>query len=146
MVSVFLDSNIIYSAVFAPQSKPAKVLTMAIESKIQSYVSLYVLEEVNRNIKRKIPDRTQYFNYIIDSWENCLLAIPTFQQVRNAMNYCEPKDAPVVAAAIKANVDFLVTGDKKHLIKPKQVAEKSGLNIITPSDFLVECDVSNKTA
>ena len=42
------------------------------------------------------------------------------------------KDAPIVAAAIAAQVDYLVTYDRKHLLDPAEVTEKSGLRIVTP--------------
>lgn len=46
------------------------------------------------------------------------------------------KDAPVVAAAVAANVDYLVTWDRKHLINPPEVAERSGLKVLTPGELM----------
>lgn len=42
----------------------------------------------------------------------------------------------MVAAAIKANVDYPVTWDQRHLINPPEVAERSGLNIPTPGELM----------
>jgi predicted nucleic acid-binding protein len=42
----------------------------------------------------------------------------------------------IVAAAIKAKVDYLVTWDRKHFIDDPKVAEKSGLTIITPDELM----------
>lgn len=53
-----------------------------------------------------------------------------------AAQYTELKDAPVVAAAINSGVAYLVTFDRKHLIHPKEVAENSGLIILTPGGML----------
>lgn len=47
-------------------------------------------------------------------------------------------DAPILAAAVLAKVKRLVTLDVKDFIRMPQVAEKSGLMIVTPRDLLVE--------
>ena len=57
--------------------------------------------------------------------------------VREVESYVVPKDAPVVAAALAAQADYLVTLDRKHLLK-ESVRQRSGLNILTPGDFLKE--------
>jgi hypothetical protein len=50
--------------------------------------------------------------------------------------YVEPKDAAIIAAAIKAHPDYLATLDRKHLLDPPEVAARSGLTILTPGDVL----------
>lgn len=50
------------------------------------------------------------------------------------------KDAAIVAGALKARPDYFVTYDRKHLINPPEVSNKSGLRIVTPKqviEFLV---------
>ena len=46
-----------------------------------------------------------------------------------------PKDAPILAAAIFAGVDYLATGDKRHFAHLYGTAVL-GVRIIRPSDFL----------
>ena len=46
--------------------------------------------------------------------------------------YVVLKDAPIVAAARKAKVDMLITLDKKHLLDKQEIAQASGLAIVTP--------------
>ena len=58
-------------------------------------------------------------------------------QVQQAAEYTALKDAPVVAAALAAQADYLTTWDRKHLIEEPLVALRSGLEIVTP-DKLVE--------
>jgi len=45
------------------------------------------------------------------------------------------KDVPIVAGAIKARVDYLVTFDRKHILK-KEVIAKSGLQIVVPKTII----------
>ncbi|MEW6714624.1 MAG: hypothetical protein AB1306_05995 [Nitrospirota bacterium] len=44
-------------------------------------------------------------------------------------------DAPILAAAVSSEADFLVTWDKKHFIK-KDIRIGSDLNIFKPGEFL----------
>lgn len=58
------------------------------------------------------------------------------EEVLEAARYTELKDAPIVAAAKKAEVDYLITLDRRHLLQPPDVALKSGLNITLPVELL----------
>ncbi len=48
----------------------------------------------------------------------------------------DPGDAPILAAAMKASIDYLVTHNRKHFLDDPNVAERSGLRIGTPGDAL----------
>jgi predicted nucleic acid-binding protein len=48
----------------------------------------------------------------------------------------EPKDAPILAAAVASAPDRFLTLDVKNFIEPARVAEKSGLRIETPAEFV----------
>jgi hypothetical protein len=50
--------------------------------------------------------------------------------------YTFPKDAPIVAAAKKAQVDFVASFDRKHLVGVPHVAQRSGLAIVLPEQLL----------
>jgi predicted nucleic acid-binding protein len=46
------------------------------------------------------------------------------------------KDAPIVAAAKKAQADMLVTLDKKHLLGKPELAMYAGMKIVTPKEAI----------
>ena len=48
----------------------------------------------------------------------------------------DPDDVPILLAAMKAQVDYLATHNRKHFMADPKVAEKSGLKIGTPGDVL----------
>jgi hypothetical protein len=48
----------------------------------------------------------------------------------------DPTDVPILVAAIKAKVDFLVTHNRKHFLDDPKVEERSGIRIGTPGDAL----------
>jgi CTP:phosphocholine cytidylyltransferase-like protein len=74
---------------------------------------------------------------VIDNLALEIIEEPVKDDILRAATYVNIKDAPVVAGAKKAGVEFLVTYDRKHLLSPPEVAEKSGLQIVTP-EFIVK--------
>jgi hypothetical protein len=65
------------------------------------------------------------------------LAEPTRDQVLEAAEYTELKDAPVVSAAMIAGATHLVTFDRKHLVDRALVSERAGREIVLPKDLLM---------
>lgn len=98
--------------------------------------SAYVLEEVQRNVGRKAPHVVATIDAIIAQAGFNLVA-PTLQEVAQVEQYVELKDAPVVAAAVLAGVDSLVTLDKKHLLHREPVIRKAfGIAVVDPGVIL----------
>lgn len=49
----------------------------------------------------------------------------------------EVKDAPIVAGAVKAKADYLVSYDRKHLLQYKQeIKENFKLKVVTPDELI----------
>jgi predicted nucleic acid-binding protein len=69
---------------------------------------------------------------------------PTREEVLQAAAYTALKDAPMVAAAIKAHCSYLTTYDHKHLIDPPEAAQRSGLKIVTPAQLINELDLAEE--
>jgi predicted nucleic acid-binding protein len=135
-VKLFLDSTVIFSAIYSPTGGAGEIVRLGDQGKVKLCVSYYVLLETKRNLQKKAPERLPQFKQAVDTWAETSIFAVNRQEVLKAAAYTELKDAPVVAAAIKAKVDALVTLDKPHLLKPPQVAQKSGLNILTPGEAL----------
>ena len=68
---------------------------------------------------------------------NLTLIIPTDAQVLHVAQSVEFKDAPVVAAALAAGVDALVTFGKKHLLtRATDIEQAFGLAVVDPGAIL----------
>ncbi len=89
-------------------------------------VSQFVLLEVQRNLASKAPEKTDYLLTLLETDLFTRAPAPTREEVLEAAQYTALKDAAVIAAALKANVDFLITYDRKHLIDPPEVSERPG--------------------
>jgi len=53
-----------------------------------------------------------------------------------ALFWSWPKDAPILATAVAARPDRFLTLDVTDFIEPTHIAEKRGLRIETPAEFV----------
>lgn len=133
---VFLDASVLFAAIYSRSGSAHDLLLLAVEGLVEVLVSQDVLDEVQRNVSRKVPEKLAVWRGLMQLVDPVLVASPTRAAVRAAEAYVVAKDAPIVAAAIAAQPDFLVTYDRRHLLGPPEVAEKSGLTIVTPDVVL----------
>lgn len=132
---VFLDSNVIYSGLYYSGSTPALILKHCIEGKFRAVISTLLLEEVLRTIRRKLPLSIQDLRKFIVSvpWE--IVKDPSMEEIAKWSRVIHIEDAVIVAAAIASESNILVTGDK-DFFNNTDIFRKSGLQIITPAQFL----------
>ncbi len=90
------------------------------------------MDEVERNLTKKVPEKIDTLHQLMQLIEPEMVNDPTTAAVQATAEYVAAKDAPIVAAAIAAQPDYLVTYDRKHLLEPPEVAQRSGLTIVTP--------------
>jgi putative PIN family toxin of toxin-antitoxin system len=131
MLRLFLDTTILYAAVRSSTGASRELLRLALENQVLLNVSEDILVEAQRNILEDIPDYYATYHALLTALDMEVLPSPPLKLVRQVEEYIVAKDAPIVAAAIRAHADYLVTLDKKHILKPS-VAEKSGLRIVRP--------------
>ena len=110
---LFLDANILFSAAYRDGS-PVEVLFAAARSERCALVaSGFAVEEARRNIATKKPDRIEALEMLL--CQVTLSREPTAAAVEDATKHgVPPKDAPILAAAVLARADVLVTGDRTH--------------------------------
>jgi predicted nucleic acid-binding protein len=136
MSSVFLDSSVLFSAIYSSTGAARDLLRLALQGKVHLILSGDVLIETRRNLDQKVPELAPLLEELLLQIPFELVPDPTKEEVWMAEKYVHPKDAVIIAAAIKAQPDFLATLDRKHLIDPPDVATRSGLVINTPGDVL----------
>ena len=138
MISVFLDASVLFAAVYSRTGFAHDLLRLILRGKVKAIVSDDVLEEVERNLSRKAPETLAIFKRFMSLAAPEIITNLTKEEVWAVEAYVAQKDAPIVAAAIRAQADYLVTYDRKHLLEPPEVAEKSGLQIVTPDVVVVQ--------
>lgn len=134
---VFVDSSVIFSALFSDTGASAAILKLASQKEIILLTSNYIKVEVRRTLSKKAAWLLPTYEAALDRALFQVVTPPTQTEVNHAQKLIsDSADAPILAAAIKAKADCLVTLDKKHFTREIEVA--SGLRIVTPSECIKE--------
>lgn len=128
MLKVFVDSSVLLTAVVSGAGAGREIILKGLDKKLELYFSEYVFKEVERNLWRKRPDSIDLFRHFTSLFENVI--IPPEALIQEVARTIEPKDAPVVAAAVTASVGYIVSYDRKHLVS-KRDAINAAFRIVT---------------
>lgn len=109
-MKILVDTNILISAFFFPQSKPARALVYTMK-----YYEVFLceknVEEFREVLKRKAPDTLKSAEMFLTGLTYKL--IPSVYRVEKYIR--DVKDQPILNAAIAAGMDIIITGDKDFL-------------------------------
>lgn len=136
-IRVFLDASVLFAASYSKTGSSRDLLREGIRGNLRIVVGQHVLEETERNLAQKAPAALSAFHELLTLVAAEAVDKPTVQELRQAATYIDLKDAPIVAAAVKAKVDYLVTWDRKHFLDDPKVAETSGLTITTSDELMI---------
>ncbi len=127
---VVLDSNVIISA-FLFGGGPRRVLSHAMDGRVQCIISLALLDEVRDVLLRPkfglTPD--QVLIIIEELQELCRIVTPN-QRVRVVK--ADPDDNKVIECALAGDAHFIISGDA-HLL---DLGPWQNIAILSPADFL----------
>ena len=113
MIGLFLDANVVFSAAYSNAGRAGAIFLLAQRGRCQLLTSPHALEEARRNIQLKYPERLRDLESIITELRVTAEATP--ERVAWALEQSlPPEDAPILAAAVQAKADRLVTGDRAH--------------------------------
>lgn len=107
---ILVDTNILISAILFPKSKPAKALLNIAQhhDMVLCDRNIYELREV---LKRKAPKHLPDAEVLLAELSYEL--IPAIEFPQKTMR--DKKDQPILNAAVIADVDIIITGDKDFL-------------------------------
>lgn len=134
-----IDTNLLISAVIAPKGLPNKLIRAWQKDRIILIFSprlIRELEEVSQRDKFK-----QYHLFteqaveLIDNIKAFAEIILSMPEEQLPIRSRDPKDDKLLACALSAHVDYLITGDEDLLILNGNPA-LGNLKIITAKDFL----------
>jgi predicted nucleic acid-binding protein len=97
-------------------------------------VSILVIEELIRTIKAKKPEILALLHSFLEDSPPEICADPEPLAVRRAGTLIDASDAPILAAALQAQADCIVTGNTRHFTR--DVAVRAGIAIFTPSEYV----------
>ena len=128
MDRVFLDANVLYSAAYLERSGLARLRTL---DDVELVTSAYAIEEARRNLAMDRPDalaRLKRFTKAIVTGDAPQgLKLPDGVQL-------DPKDQPILLAALHGHADYLLTGDARHFahLYGKRIA---GVLVLRPAQY-----------
>ena len=111
---LFLDANILFLAGYSATSPVHDLLALAAAGDCELLSSEYAFEEARRNLALKSPDAS------LERFEAATALIipvqeasgPALEQAQS-VKLSDASDIPILAAALQAGADALVTGDRR---------------------------------
>jgi putative PIN family toxin of toxin-antitoxin system len=107
---VMADTNIFISALLFPASVPAKVL-LHIAKRHELVLCDHIIAEIRDVVSRKRPDLSGAVDVLLARLSYELAVAPHEPGPRIG----DPKDQPILNAALMARVEVIVSGDKHFL-------------------------------
>lgn len=135
--NIFLDSSALIAGAISETGAAHVLLNLGESRDILLIVSELVILESERSVAKKAPGSLNDLRRIIRSSNLQIVENPSREEVEsNLYLISDPYDVPILLAAMKANVDYLATHNRKHFLDDSKVMEKSGIKIGTPGDVL----------
>ena len=129
MKKVVLDSNIYVSA-FAFGGKPQDIVKLGLLGYFRIVISEFIIHEVKNVCVHKLGFKDDELSFLLDEIMHFSdIVLPKVQVVITKSR----GDNVILATAIEGNADFIVTGDKAHLLPLK---EYRGIKIVTVKELL----------
>ena len=128
---IFLDRKIDCLPVRDPKARLVGIVTST--DILKAFVEFTrVLEETRRNLA--LTHTGLSILEIIIHQARIEIVSVTGEQIREAMKWIFPKDAPILAAAKAAKADMLVSLDKKHILGHAEFAGFINAPVLTPAE------------
>jgi putative PIN family toxin of toxin-antitoxin system len=128
---VFLDTNVLFSAVVFPKS----IARQAFEEILNHHVLViceYSLVEMERILREKVPHKIPIWDRLITGMKFELAYTPLDQNAYSVPRIRDDKDLAILVSAYIAQPDLLVTGDKDfHTGEIREI-----FIVCTPGEFL----------
>jgi len=134
-IKIFVDTNVLVAGIASASGASAAVLDLCEAEVIQMVISRQVLIEGDRTFSAKLSGLVSGFRQFMRNLNPLMVEDPSKMMMDRARTMIDPKDASILAAALEAQVDFLLTLDKRHFLS-QSTRSKIPIKVITPSEFL----------
>ena len=134
-IRVFLDSNVLFSAIYSGTNSPGKILDLHVDGKLQIVICRLVLDEVIQALKTKKPEKMEILQRLLFSEPPEILSNPPIDEVTKLPATLQLDDALILLSAIESKSNYFITGDK-HFLKNRDLLKISGISIATAGEFI----------
>lgn len=133
--NLFLDSSVVISAMLSSAGGSFRLFKESSEIRLRLVINQYVLAEVQAVLARKYPKHLDRLRALRVWTKLVVLENSPASLVRKYIHLVPPEDAPILAGAVQAKTDALITLDRKHFFNPTLRDAKLPFAILTPQDF-----------
>ncbi len=131
LVSIFFDADALIAG-SASRTRASFILLQLCElGLLKGFTCQQVIEESQRNLQKKLPNSLPAFNRIV-AVSLSVVDDPSRKWLEEAKKLADCKDVPILAAALQANADYLVTFNLRHYHTNSSVK----IQICSPGDLL----------
>jgi putative PIN family toxin of toxin-antitoxin system len=128
---VVFDTNVLISVAVFPGGAPSKCLQKAETKKAQSITCREILNEFREKLIIKFDYTPERADEVIEKIIILSEIVPITGELK--VIAADPKDDMVIECAITGKANYIITGDRKHMLSLGHYRE---IQIISPSDFL----------
>lgn len=135
-MKIFLDASVILAGLASETGGSKVLLSLSETGKLTVVVSALVLEEVKRNIEKKFSRRKllRFASWLKKAKPQVVAVTP--REIESYQGIVASKDKHVLAAAAKTRAKYLITLDKRHLLKIDNKKANLPFKILTPGELI----------
>ena len=130
-MKVFVDTNILVSAILFPKSKVADSFSIVLKEH-SLVICQYSIEELEEVFRNKFPEKYENLQKFLDELAYELVSVPKNIDYSKYPNIRDKNDLPILVSAILSKSDILLTGDKDF-----EDIEIKKPEIMKPVDFMI---------
>ena len=130
-VSVCVDADVLIAGLLSRTGASHAILILGETGLLTLVLPEAVVEEVRRNLSEKLSEASPLFEEFLRSVPTQVYR-PTAQDRERARALADPKDVPILAAAIGAGAPLLVTHNVRHF------RSGEGVRIVRPRTLIEE--------
>jgi len=128
---VTVDTNVLISSLIATGGSADQVIQLVREGEMEMVLSKFILDELARVLTQKFELPAQAVQSAVDRFQQLAIIV----EPRAVVNVIKGKqdDNRILECAVAGRVDYLITGDKKHILP---LAFIQGIPIVGVAEFL----------
>ena len=138
MTRVVLDTNLVVSAILSPEGKPARIVKMALEGKLDLVVSPAILKEIihvlnYQKVRKLLAKRAVSLEATKDALQK--IAKTAFMTPGKLDVHGVGRDASdniMLSCAAEGRADYLISGDHRLT----DLVSFEGISVVNPPTFL----------
>jgi predicted nucleic acid-binding protein len=133
---VFIDSSVLIAAAISSGGYARDLINAGLRHELVLVWSDLVVAETERNLQAKAPAAVAVFDLFRSSL-TIETAVPDSRTTLRAAGIIDPKDAPIVAAAVAGAASTIASFDRRHLLAFRhEILAEFGIVVATPDEVI----------